>query len=68
MTMPIWQRLKRDRQENGNIDPGLTLFGLRHTVAVVLRELGQDERTIVDVLGQKTSRWLKSTPRAQIWA
>lgn len=66
--MPIWQRLKRDRQENGNIDPGLILFGLRHTVAVVLRELGQDERTIVNVLGQNTSSWPMSTPRAQIWA
>jgi hypothetical protein len=27
---------------------------LRHTVAVILRECGYDERTIVDALGQKT--------------
>jgi len=31
---------ERDLEEKGNIDPGLTLYGLRHTVAVVLRELG----------------------------
>ena len=28
--------------------------GLRHTVAVILRECGYDERTIADALGQKT--------------
>jgi hypothetical protein len=33
---------------------GLTLYGLRHTVAVILRECGFDERTIADALGQKT--------------
>jgi integrase len=27
---------------------------LRHTVAVILRECGYDERTIADALGQKT--------------
>ena len=38
----------------GHPGPGLTLYGLRHTVAVILRELGYDERTIADALGQKT--------------
>jgi hypothetical protein len=33
---------------------GLTLYGLRHTVAVIMREQGFDERTIADALGQKT--------------
>jgi len=47
---PIRQRLERE----GKIGPGLTLYGLRHTVAVILRELGYDERTIADMLGQKT--------------
>jgi len=32
----------------------LTLKGLRHTVATILAELGYDERTIADMLGQKT--------------
>jgi integrase len=47
---PIRMRLERE----GKIGPGLTLYGLRHTVAVILRELGYDERTIADMLGQKT--------------
>ena len=34
--------------------PGLTLKGLRHTVATILREMGKDARTIADMLGQKT--------------
>ena len=47
---PIRLRLERDAK----IGSGLTLYGLRHTVAVVLREIGMDERTIADALGQKT--------------
>ena len=39
---------------DGLIGPDLTLYGLRHTVAVILREIGMDERTIADALGQKT--------------
>jgi len=38
----------------GKVGPSLTLYGLRHTVAVILRECGFDERTIADALGQKT--------------
>jgi integrase len=30
------------------------LYGLRHTLAVILRESGADERTIADALGQRT--------------
>jgi integrase len=37
------------------IGPGFTLYGLRHTVATVLREIGFDPRTIADALGQKTT-------------
>jgi integrase len=37
----------------GEIGRGLTLYGLRHTVAVILRECGFDERAIADALGQK---------------
>jgi hypothetical protein len=36
------------------VNSGFTLYGLRHTVAVILRECGYDERTIADALGQKT--------------
>ncbi len=45
----------RQRLEiSGQIEPRLTLKGLRHTVATILREMGHDDRTIADYLGQKT--------------
>ena len=50
----VWHRHKRKLEVEGAIGPGLTLKGLRHTVATTLREAGMDERTIADLLGQKT--------------
>jgi len=41
-------------EKSGQVQAGLTLKGLRHTVATTLAEMGYDERTIADVLGQKT--------------
>ncbi len=41
-------------EKDGQIGSGLTLYGLRHTVAVILREMGRSERDIADALGQKT--------------
>ena len=49
-----WRTLRIRLERDGEIGPGLTLYGLRHTVAVILREAGHDERTIADALGQKT--------------
>lgn len=49
-----WRAFQQDLLREGRIGPGLTLYGLRHTVAVILREAGFDERTIADALGQKT--------------
>lgn len=49
-----WRTLRIRLEREGAIGPGLTLYGLRHTVAVILREAGHDERTIADALGQKT--------------
>ena len=49
-----FQRLKRQLEAAGTIGSDLTLYGLRHTVAVILREAGADERTIADALGQRT--------------
>ncbi len=49
-----WLKVKRDLEMDGAIGSGLTLYGLRHTVAVILREIGYDERTIADALGQET--------------
>jgi integrase len=47
-----WQKIKRRLETEGEIGPDLTLYGLRHTVGTILREMGCDERTIADALGQ----------------
>jgi hypothetical protein len=49
-----WRTLRLRLEHESRIGSGLTLYGLRHTVAVILREIGHDERTIADALGQKT--------------
>lgn len=50
----VWHRFKRKLEVEGVIAAGLTPKGLRHTVATALREAGLDERSIADLLGQKT--------------
>ena len=49
-----WRPIKLKLEEEGKIGFGLTLKGLRHTVATILAEMGYDDRTIADMLGQKT--------------
>ena len=49
-----WRKVRVKLEHEGKVGPALTLYGLRHTVAVILREIGMDERTIADALGQKT--------------
>lgn len=49
-----WRPIRMDLEKRGEVGPGLTLKGLRHTVATILAEIGFDERTIADMLGQKT--------------
>jgi integrase len=49
-----WRKVRVKLEKEGKIGSGLTPYGLRHTVAVILREAGFDERTIADALGQKT--------------
>jgi hypothetical protein len=49
-----WRPIKLKLEREGTIGAALTMYGLRHTVAVILREIGMDERTIADALGQKT--------------
>lgn len=49
-----WQELKGNLEGGGRVSPGLTMKGLRHTKATLLRELGFDDRTIADTLGQNT--------------
>ena len=50
----VWHRFKTGLEAEGLTQPGLTLKGLRHTVATTLREAGLDERRIADLPGQKT--------------
>ncbi|MBL1436827.1 MAG: tyrosine-type recombinase/integrase [Rhodobacteraceae bacterium] len=50
----VWARFKKTLEAEGLVEIGLTLKGLRHTVATTLRETGRDERSIADLLGQKT--------------
>ncbi len=50
-----WRPIRLRLEKTGEVQPGLTLYGLRHTVAVILREMGHDERTIADALGQRTT-------------
>jgi integrase len=47
-------KLVRKLERNGKIAKGLTMHGLRHTVATRMREQGFDLRTIADLLGQET--------------
>lgn len=49
-----WRPIRQELERASAIKPGLTLKGLRHTVATILAEMGYDERTIADMLGQMT--------------
>jgi integrase len=49
-----WAALRKKLEKEGRIGSGLTLYGLRHTVAASLREASLDERSMADALGQKT--------------
>ena len=49
-----WRKYRMKLERDNRVNSGLTLYGLRHSVAVILRECGYDERTIADALGQKT--------------
>jgi integrase len=49
-----WRPIRMKLEKAGAVGPGLTLKGLRHTVATILAEMGFDDRTIADMLSQKT--------------
>ena len=49
-----WDKIKKKLEEAGKVQAGLTLKGLRHTVGSILAEIGYDDRTIADMLGQET--------------
>ena len=58
-----WDRLKKQLEASGVIQPGLTLKGLRHTVATILAEMGKDSGTIQLVLGHATEAMAKHYSR-----
>jgi integrase len=58
-----WRPIRQKLEEEGKIQPGLTLKGLRHTVATILREMGKDHATIAEMLGQKTEAMAKHYSR-----
>jgi integrase len=50
-----FRTFKKGLEKEGLVAPGLTPHGLRHTLATRLREAGADNRTIADILGQKST-------------
>lgn len=58
-----WRPIRQKLEEEGKVQPGLTLKGLRHTVATILREMGKDHATIAEMLGQKTEAMAKHYSR-----
>ena len=53
----VWHSFKTALENEGLIEKGLTLRGLRHTLATTLRDAGRDERRIAELLGQKTKSY-----------
>ncbi|MFL5012512.1 tyrosine-type recombinase/integrase [Rhizobium sp.] len=58
-----WRPIRQKLEEAGEVQPGLTLKGLRHTVAIILREMGKDYATIAETLGQKAEAMAKHYSR-----
>jgi len=58
-----WRKLRIDLFEAGKIGAGLRLHGLRHTCATRLAEMGFDDRTIADMLGQETTEMARHYSR-----
>lgn len=58
-----WRPIRQKLEEDGSVQPGLTLKGLRHTVATILREIGKDYGSIAEMLGQKTEAMAKHYSR-----
>jgi integrase len=50
-----WGTFRRSLEAEGVIGRGLTGHGLRHTLGTRLREAGADDRTIADILGQRST-------------
>ena len=61
----MFQRIRAELEASGEVDPGLTFHGLRHTAATNLADAGCDDRDIMAVTGHKSvSMVQKYTDRA----
>jgi integrase len=49
-----WRTFKKRLEAEGLIESGLMPHGLRHTLGTRLQEAGADNRTIADILAQKS--------------
>lgn len=58
-----WHKVRVELKNKDQVQSGLTLYGLRQTVATILREAGLGERTIADALGQKTEAMARHCSR-----
>ena len=58
-----WQRLRTHLEAEGEIEPGLTLHGIRHSLAHVLAEQGFSLRTIADALGHSSENMARHYSR-----
>lgn len=58
-----WRPIRLKLEEASSVQPGLTLKGLRHTVATILREMNMDYGTIANVLGHRTEAMAKHYSR-----
>ncbi|HPG03348.1 MAG TPA: hypothetical protein PLB34_09740 [Rhodoblastus sp.] len=50
-----WIKFRKRLEAEGKIGKGLTIHGLRRTLAVLLKEAGLADSQIADVLGQSTA-------------
>lgn len=58
-----WQKVNTRLEQDQKVQSGLTLKGLRHTVATILAEAGVDDATIATILGHKTTKMARHYSR-----
>jgi integrase len=58
-----WRPIRHKLEIEGLVRPGLTLKGLRHTAATILREAGKSYEEIAEFLGQRTEVMAKHYSR-----
>jgi hypothetical protein len=56
-----WRPIRVKLEKAERVQPGLTLYGLRHTVAVILREFGHDSAPSQTPWASARSRWRGTT-------